>query len=94
MVVNQGPTSFSDLVRIALRSDETILLAFISVVPEVHIENHRTVLTKKATTSMVDNLCKMLNYYPEKPVEIEKKAAKELPKKTAKKPVKKVTKKK
>jgi hypothetical protein len=58
------PTSFSDGVNIAGRSDEGILLQFVSETPDSLIENHRTVMARDGAIELLKNLCYVLKYFP------------------------------
>lgn len=65
--VSHASTSLTDVVNIAGRGDGSVLLQLLSIIPGgVAIENHRTVMNNPETKSLIDNLCDLLDYYPEK----------------------------
>lgn len=74
MKYSNSPTVFSDIVNIGTRStDDVILIQFMSHLPDLLLENFRTMMTKEDAKNLVDNLTEMLNYYPvKKEVEIAK----------------------
>lgn len=67
LIIKPESTSHTDMVKTILRADGSVLAQFISVVDNLQLENHRTVFPKKIVESFIDNLCKMMNYYPAKP---------------------------
>ena len=61
------PTSYTDMVNIAISSDGFVLLRFFSAIPDLIIENHRTILKPDVAKSLIDMLCELTGYYPQKP---------------------------
>lgn len=61
------PTSFTDSINMALSADGFVLLRFLSVLPDLIIENHRTMLKPDAAKALIDMLCKTTGHYPQKP---------------------------
>ncbi len=60
------PTMHTDGVNIGLRSDDTLLLQFLSDTPDGLIENVRTIMTKEAAISLLDSLANILGHFPVK----------------------------
>jgi len=61
------PTSYTDMVNIGVASDGFVLMRFLSVIPDLIIENHRTILKPDVAKSLINILCKSIGYYPRKP---------------------------
>lgn len=61
------PTSFTDRVNIGIATDGFVLMQFLSVIPDLIIENHRTILKPDVANNLIDILCKLTGYYPRKP---------------------------
>lgn len=80
ITIDASATSSTDIVYISTRSDNSILMRFLSMLPEAGVENHRTVINGDTAKSLAKLLCDATGYYPKKASK--KKAA---PKKTAKK---------
>ncbi len=75
-----SPTSYSDYIQVASnKKDGNLILQLISILPDVLIENHRTVLDSGFIKHFIDILCEIIDYYPQKPK----------PKKKKRKPAKK-----
>lgn len=61
------PTSHTDLINLAMKGDGSVLLQLISLLPgRIGIENHRTVMNDNEAKMFVDNLCDLMDYYPQK----------------------------
>lgn len=67
LTISNTPTSFSDNIMIAKASDGSILIRFISDIPDLKIENHRTIIRHNLAKKMIDILCDKTEYYPTKP---------------------------
>ncbi len=61
------PTSYTDMVNIGVASDGFVLMRFLSIIPDLIVENHRTMLKSDVAKSLIDTLCKTTGYYPRKP---------------------------
>ncbi len=67
LIVSNTPTSITDRVIVAVASDGTVLMRFISAIPDLTIENHRTVLRADVAKSLINTMCMTTGYYPQKP---------------------------
>jgi len=67
LMYSNTPTSYTDRVNIAISTDGFVLMRFLSVVPDLIIENHRTILKPDVAKRLIDILCKFTGYYPRKP---------------------------
>lgn len=86
LTISDTPTSFTDNIIIGKASDGSILMRFISDIPDLKIENHRTVIREGLAKKLIDILCNQTEYYPQKP---KKKTAKPKAKPKAKAKAKK-----
>jgi len=66
-IPSNTPTSFTDHVVIAKALDGSILLRLISDIPDLRIENHRTVMKESLAKKLIDILCQLTKHYPQKP---------------------------
>jgi len=66
-IYSQSPTTVTDGVKVAHRSDGSFLIQFLSDIPEHFIEQHRTVMSHEGVTKLIDVLTMLANYYPDKP---------------------------
>ena len=78
LIPSNTPTSFTDRVIVAQETDGLILMRFISHIPNLIIENHRTIIKPNIVINLINILCRITGHYPSKP---RKKTA---PKKTPK----------
>lgn len=67
LIHSNTPTSFTDQVLLAIATDGFVLMRFFSAVPDLTIENHRTVLKPDVAKSLIDTLCNLTGHYPKKP---------------------------
>nr|MBC8359844.1 hypothetical protein [Candidatus Desulfatibia profunda] len=67
ITVSNTPTSFTDRFIIAKALDGSILLRLISDIPDARIENHRTVIKESLAKQLIEILCEITEYYPQKP---------------------------
>lgn len=68
--VNAAPTSYSDRVSIATRTDGQVFLQFIFEMPDAsYMENFRTMIGKDTAVNLIDILSKATGHYPSKPSE-------------------------
>ncbi len=67
LIHSNTPTSFTDEVLLAIETDGLILMQLISDIPDLMIENHRTVLKPDVAKSLIDTLCNLTGHYPQKP---------------------------
>ena len=71
IIHSNTPTSFTDEIILGIETngetDNLILMRLISAIPDLMIENHRTVLKLSAAKSLIDVLCDITGHYPQKP---------------------------
>lgn len=63
----QTPTSMTDTIKIGVRTNESILLQFLSDTPDFLFENHRTIIHREIAIQLVNLLCNATNHYPKEP---------------------------
>lgn len=75
---SNAPTIYSDIVNIATRnSDDIVLLQFMSYLPDKIMENFRTMMTKEDVIEFMDSAAQILDYYPVKKTTKNKKTVSE-----------------
>lgn len=65
---------FVDTFKVAVRSDDIVLMNFYSQLPEgIAQEQARLVTTSKGAAKFIELLCKLTGYYPDKAPEVKPK---------------------
>ena len=67
ILIKPESTSLTDLFRVSKRSDSSILIQFMSDLPDMMVENHRTVTSGGGAKKLIDVLCTLTSHYPVKP---------------------------
>lgn len=63
-IISNSPTTFSDIVHVATRSDDMVFLQFLSDTPNALVENFRTMMQKGQLKKLIDIVSKSIDYYP------------------------------
>jgi len=68
LIVNDNlPTLYADSVRISHRNDGMNYLSFRSNLPDYNMEQVRLMICDDDLTRIIDIICKIIDYFPEKP---------------------------
>lgn len=66
-VQSQTPTTSTDFMQLAMSKKGTVFMQLMSVTPDNIYENHRTIISAEYVNELIDDLCALTKYYPEKP---------------------------